>query len=481
MLSRLFNRRYSSSPPPTTTTTTHPHHQDSLTTTIANLVTSHRDPNLLTQTLQTHQPPIPWSPSLVDSVLKRLWNDGSSALRFFHSLPSSYSHSPSSFHHALDISARLRDFPAAWSLLSRMRRLGLPLSDRTFSILAERYVSAGKPLRAVRALLNMDRTFGRTPTVRSLNTLLDALCKSGRVEMAHRVFRDLKRRFGADAVSYNIIANGWCSVKKTPRAVAVLKEMVESGFEPTASTYNVLLKGYFKAGQVREGWEFFAEMRRRKVCDVVAYTTVIHGVGLAGDVARARRVFRDMVREGCEPSVATYNAMIQILCRKDSVENAFFLFDEMVSRGCSPNATTYNAVIRGLCHCGELDRAEGLVGRMVLEGCEPETQTYNVLIRHFCVVGEFERAMGLFERMGCAPNVDTYNVLINRLFGTGKSGNVVTAGRLLVEMVERGHVPSRVTFRRVLDGLLMTGNQGLAKEILSAQSVCGRLTRTIRL
>ncbi|KAK1323521.1 Pentatricopeptide repeat-containing protein [Acorus calamus] len=268
------------------------HHQDSLTTTIANLVTTHRDPNLLTQTLQTHQPPIPWSPSLVHSVLKRLWNDGPSALRFFHSLSSS-------FHHALDISARLRDFPAAWSLLSRMRRLGLPLSDRTFSILAERYVSAGKPLRAVRALLNMDRTFGRTPTLRSLNSLLDALCKSGRVELAHRVFRDLKRRFGADAVSYNIIANGWCSVKKTPRAVAVLKEMVEAGFAPTASTYNVLLKGYFKAGQVREGWEFFAEMRRRKVCDVVAYTTVIHGVGLAGDVARAGRVFRDMVREGC--------------------------------------------------------------------------------------------------------------------------------------------------------------------------------------
>ncbi|KAK1322822.1 putative pentatricopeptide repeat-containing protein [Acorus calamus] len=294
------------------------HHQDSLTTTIANLVTTHRDPNLLTQTLQTHQPPIPWSPSLVHSL-------------------------SSSFHHALDISARLRDFSAAWSLLSRMRRLGLPLSDRTFSILAERYVSAGKPLRAVRALLNMDRTFGRTPTVRSLNSLLDALCKSGRVELAHRVFRDLKRRFGADAVSYNIIANGWCSVKKTPRAVAVLKEMVEAGFAPTASTYNVLLKGYFKAGQVREGWEFFAEMRRRKVCDVVAYTTVIHGVGLAGDVARAGRVFRDMVREGCEPSVATYNAMIQVLCRKDCVEDAFFLFDEMVSRGCSPNATTFKS------------------------------------------------------------------------------------------------------------------------------------------
>ncbi|KAK1322823.1 Pentatricopeptide repeat-containing protein [Acorus calamus] len=118
---------------------------------------------------------------------------------------------------------------------------------------------------------------------------------------------------------------------------------------------------------------------------------------------------------------------------------------------------------------------------MVLEGCEPETQTYNVLIRHFCAVGEFERAMGLFERMGCtcAPNVDTYNVLINRLFGTGKSGNMVMAGRLLVEMVERGHAPSRVMFRRVL--LLMTGNQGLAKQILSTQSVCRRLTCTIRL
>ncbi|KAK1287922.1 hypothetical protein QJS10_CPB19g00516 [Acorus calamus] len=97
-----------------------------------------------------------------------------------------------------------------------------------------------------------------------------------------------------------------------------------------------------------------------------------------------------MVRESCEPSVATYNAMIQMHCRKDSVENAFFLFDEMVSRGCPPNAMTYNAVI------GELDQVKGFVGRMVLEGCEPETQLFNVLIRHSCAVGEFERAIGKF-------------------------------------------------------------------------------------
>ncbi|KAF9603571.1 hypothetical protein IFM89_037070 [Coptis chinensis] len=62
-----------------------------------------------------------------------------------------------------------------------------------------------------------------------------------------------------------------------------------------------------------------------------------------------------------------------------------------------------------------------------------------------------------------------------------KADDLVLAGKLLVEMVDRGFMPRRFTFNRVLNGLLLTGNQAFAKEILRAQSHSGWLPRQFKL
>ncbi|KAK9117031.1 hypothetical protein Sjap_015978 [Stephania japonica] len=427
-----------------------------------------------------------WSPNLVDQILKRLWNHAPKALQFFNLLDRhrSYTHSASSFNHAADIAARLRDYVSLWALLNRMRARRLGPTNRTFAIVFERYVAAGKPDRAVKVFLSMHE-LGCDRNLCAFNTLLDVLCKSKRVEMAFELFRVFRGRFRPDVVTYNIIANGWCLIKRTNRALEVLREMVERGLEPTISTYNVVLKGFFRAGQVKEGWEFFLEMKRRGCeIDVVSYTTVVHGFGVVGEVEKARRVFDEMVKEGCLPSVATYNALIQVLCKKSSVEDALVVFEEMVRKGYVPNTTTYNVVIRGLCHSGKMEKAVELMGRMKGDEREPNVQTYNVVIRYFCDAGEVEKGMELFEKMRsgeCLPNLDTFNVLISAMFVRKKADDLLAAGKLLIEMVDRGFVPRRFIFNRILNGLLLTGNQWFAKEILRLQSQSGRVPRQFKL
>ncbi|TKY67110.1 Pentatricopeptide repeat-containing protein mitochondrial [Spatholobus suberectus] len=453
--------------------------------TIARLVLE-SDPLTLPEALS--RPSIHWTPDLVDKVLKRLWNHGPKALQFFKLLDRrhpTYVHASSGFDHAIDIAARMRDYPSAWALVARMRSLRRGPTPRTFAIIAERYASGGKPHRAVRAFLTM-REHGCRQDLSSFNTVLDVLCKSKRVEMAHSLFRSFKSRFRADAVSYNIIANGYCHLRRTPMALRVLKEMVERGISPTTVTYNTLLKGYFRSNQIREAWEFYLEMKKRKCgIDVVTYTTVIHGFGVAGEVRKSRRVFSEMVKEGVVPSVATYNALIQVLCKKESVESAVAVFEEMLREGlCAPNLVTYNVVIRGLCHAGDMERALGFMGRMGEHGLRASVQTYNVVIRYFCDAGEIEKGLEMFGEMGngaCLPNLDTYNVLISAMFGRKKGEDLVVAGKLLMEMVDRGFLPRKFTFNRVLNGLVLTGNQEFAKEILRMQSKCGRVVRRLKL
>lgn len=270
--------------------------------------------------------------------------------------------------------------------------------------------------------------------------------------------------------------------------------MVESGVDPTLTTHNILLKGFFRSGQVREAWQFFLQMKKRgrkkgSHCspDVVSYTTVVHGLGLAGEIENARKVFGEMISQGCLPSVATYNAFMQVLCKKDSIQNALVVFEEMLRRGYTPNVTTYNVLIRGLCHGGEMERAMELMEKRMAgdEGCRPNVQTYNILIRHWCEKGETEKALELVGRMNeggdCLPNLDTYNLVISRMFERRRSEDMVVAGRMVMEMVERGYLPRRFMFNKVLNGLLLTGNQAFARDLLRLQDKFWRLRRDIRL
>lgn len=274
----------------------------------------------------------------------------------------------------------------------------------------------------------------------------------------------------------------------------VMKEMVEAGIEPTMTSYNILLAGFFRAGQVREGWGFFLQMKKRGKeegerarCrpDVVSYTTVVHGLGMDGQIERARKVFDGMIGEGILPTVATYNALIQVICKKGSVEDAILVFNKMVERGYTPNIITYNLVIRGLCHAGEMKRGMEFLERMRVEECEPNVQTYTILIRYWFEEGEIEKGLELFETMekkgGCLPNLDTYNVIISAMFVRKRAEDMLVAGKMVAEMVERGHMPRRFMFNRVLNGLLLTGNQGFAKELLRMQDKFGRLRMEFRL
>lgn len=403
------------------------------------------NPEILTQKLPTL---VQWTPELVHTILKRLWNHGPKALQFFEVLDShlSYAHSAAAFDYVIDIAARMRDYKTLWALVAQMRARKLGPGPKTFAIILERYVASGKADKAVDVFLSMHK-HGCPQDLTSFNSFLDVLCKAKRAEMAYNLFKVFRRKFRADMISYNILADGYCIIKRTPKALEILKEMVERGLEPNVMTYNIILKGFFRAGQTKEAWEFFLQMKRRKCeIDVVTYTTMVHGFGVAGEVERSRKLFDEMVGAGVLPSVATYNALIQVLCK--------------------------------------MDRAVEYMDRMKDDDCEPNVQTYNLVIRYYCDDGEFEKGLDLFEKMGsghCLPNLDTYNILISAMFARKKSDDLVVAGKLLIEMIDRGFLPRRFTFNRVLNGLLLTGNQEFAREILRLQSRSGRLPRHFRL
>uniref|UniRef100_A0ACD5ZKB9 Uncharacterized protein n=6 Tax=Avena sativa TaxID=4498 RepID=A0ACD5ZKB9_AVESA len=494
-------------PPPSQTSVSPPSPSPSTTSSpsprqIATLVLNHPSSTLTTASARSLSASLlavaPALPTPVaNSVLKLLWHHAPRALLFFHSLlhlpARAHAISPCTIDLALDLSARLRHpRQLTNSILELFSRLRLPFTPRTFPILFERFAaSQRRPDIAVRLFLSLHRSHRVTQDLPLFNSLLDVLGKSRHASKAASLVRALQGRFPPDVVTYNTLADGWCRVKDTSRALDLLRQMAESGITPTKTTYNIILRGFFRAGQIQHAWNFFLQMKKRgskdESCkpDIISYTTVIHGLGVAGQLDKARKLFDEMSKEGCTPSVATYNALIQVICKKGNVEDALTVFDGMVQKDYTPNVVTYTVLIRGLCHAVKIDRAMKLMERMKNEGCEPVVQTYNVLIRYSFEEGEIEKALCLFERMSkgedCLPNQDTYNIIISAMFVRKRAEDMAMAARMVMEMVERGYLPRRFMLNRVLNGLMLTGNQQISRDLLRMQEKYRRLRREIRL
>lgn len=84
--------------------------------------------------------------------------------------------------------------------------------------------------------------------------LLDAYCKCGCVQVAQKIFQ---RSSGKDLVSYTAMAGGYAMSGMAVEALAVFREMLESGIRPDHVTVTALLSACSHGGLLREGLELF--------------------------------------------------------------------------------------------------------------------------------------------------------------------------------------------------------------------------------
>ncbi|KAJ6414110.1 hypothetical protein OIU84_006848 [Salix udensis] len=114
---------------------------------------------------------------------------------------------------------------------------------------------------------------------------------------------------------------------ETRKAVKLLDEMFEKGLNPSHVTYNTLMDGYCREGNLR-----------------------------AALIVRTR-----MERKGKQANVVTYNVLIKGFCLKGKLEDANGLLNEMLERGLVPNRTTYEIIKEEMMEKGFVPDIEGHV------------------------------------------------------------------------------------------------------------------------
>ncbi|KAL3537629.1 hypothetical protein ACH5RR_000995 [Cinchona calisaya] len=423
--------------------------------------------------------------SLVHQILLRLQHSSKIALAFFEYCRShhpSYFHDASAFNLLIDIFCKVRQFDVAWQLIVQMDQesqnggKNTRPNFTTFYILIRRLISAGLTRQAIRAFDEMHIFIDEIGIENSGSFsqfrfcfLLDTLCKYGYVKVATELFNKEKWRIELDAKIYTILICGWFKVKKIEMAKRFFKEMVEKGIEPNVVTYNVMLNGICRKASlhpeerfervIREAEKVFQEMCERGVePDVTSYSSLLHVYSRAHKPVLSLEKLRMMKDRGICPNVVTYTSVVKCLCSCGRIEDAEMLLDEMVSNGVCPTTATYNSFFKEYGGRKDVEGAMRLYRKMKEDDslCSPSIHTCNILLGMFMKLSKIGLAREIWEDMKASwigPDLDSYTLLIHGLCERRKWRE---ACEFLVEMVERGYLPQKITFEMLYRGLIQS-------------------------
>ncbi|GMN60477.1 hypothetical protein TIFTF001_029578 [Ficus carica] len=323
------------------------------------------------------------------------------------------------------------------------------------------------------------KEMGIPPVLASLNILLKALCKKNEtMDAALQMFREMPSRgFTPDSYTYGTLINGLCRFGKVGDAKELFKEMETKGCPPTVVTYTNLIHGLCQSNNLDEAMRLFEEMTSKGISpNVFTYSSLMDGFCKGRRSSVAMELLHRMISKGHSPNMVTYSTLIHGLCKDGKLRESLEILDRMKLQGLKPDAGLYRKIITGFCDVCKFQEAANFIDEMVLEGVTPNRLTWglhvkvhNTVVQGLCTNGSLDRAFRLFlgsRTRGITTNLETFESLVKCFC---KKGDVHKAARIVDEMVLDGCVPDEETWRFVVDGLWDRRKVSEAVELLQAE------------
>ncbi|KAJ4839110.1 hypothetical protein Tsubulata_014920, partial [Turnera subulata] len=416
-----------------------------------------------------------------------------------------FSHNYDTYHSIIYKLSRARAFDTVESLLSRLKNSPeINCAENVLIDVIRSYGLASKPSLAFKTFLRIQKDFALQPSVRALNTLLNAFVQNKRYDLVHSVFKNCKKEYGVapNIFTFNVLIKGLCKKGDVEGAGKVFDEMPKMGMIPNVVTYTTILGGYASRGDMVSAKNVFRDLFDRGwLPDATTYTVLMDGYCRQGRLDEAIKVMDDMEENGVEPNEVTYGVMVEafckekkagealnmlvdmlekkyvpspalcckvidVLCEVGKVEDACELWRRMLNKNCMPDNAIMSTLIHWLCKEGKVKEARKLFDEFE-QGTIPSRLTYNTLIAGMCERGELTEAARLWDDMvekRCKPNAFTYNMLIK---GFSRAGNVKEGVRILEEMLDEGCLPNKSTYMLLIDALRESGMEGEVDAIVS--------------
>ncbi|KAL2931835.1 hypothetical protein RDABS01_037245 [Bienertia sinuspersici] len=304
---------------------------------------------------------------------------------------------------------------------------------------------------------------GFQPTVVSLNILIKALCKSSdKIDAAINLFREMPHRgCPPDSYTYGTLINGLCKCGRIDEANELFGEMETKGCLPTVVTYTSLINGLCKSEKLGDALKLFEVMTSKDIKpNVFTYSCLMDGLCKHGRSMHALYLLDKMDCHRLSPNTITYSTLIAGLCKDGNHFEALKLFDRMKLQGLKPDVILYAKIITGFSDLGKFQEAANFLEEMVLDGISPNRLTWSIHVRiHYVVIQglcgiDLNRAYHLYLSMrtrGLSVEPEVFSSLIK---GFCKKGDLDKTYCIVREMVCDGCLPDEEIWKTLLGGLL---------------------------
>jgi pentatricopeptide repeat protein len=131
----------------------------------------------------------------------------------------------------------------------------------------------------------------------------------------------------------------------------------------------------------------------------------------------AEEVLKEMQRRCIQPEITSYSIVLHVYSRAHKSEWTLCKFRAMREQGISPSIATYTSVVKCLTSCGRLDNAYGLLDEMSNNGIQPAPATINCFFKEYFGRKDVNSALKLYHKMKDPGSFDihTYHILL-RMF-----------------------------------------------------------------
>ncbi|XP_057447288.1 pentatricopeptide repeat-containing protein At5g48910-like [Lotus japonicus] len=232
--------------------------------------------------------------------------------------------------------------------------------------------------------------------------------------------------------------------------VQVHAHVVKLGFARDVFVRNALIHLYCECGSSVESFKRVFEEEEDTLCsDVVTWNSVLAGVVRNGEIRDAEKVFDEMP----ERDVVSWSTMIMGYVQNGLLEDGLECFSVMREKGIRPNEAALVSVLSasaqlGLLECGRFVHStiESLKFRITVP-------VGTALVDMYAKCGCIEKSRALFESIS-GKDIWTWNVMI---CGLASHGLAKDALALFHKFLSEGFIPVNVTFVGVLNACSMGG------------------------
>ncbi|PSR86730.1 Pentatricopeptide repeat-containing protein [Actinidia chinensis var. chinensis] len=326
-------------------------------------------------------------------------------------------------------------------------------SQVTHSILVKNFCKQSQLDKAESALWELVSAGGWGLSGHGVSTLVDALCKRNQFEKAGELLEEF-RQLGIVPLdrAYGVWIRDLVQAGKLDGALEFFqrKKSLE-GYVPDLFRYNMLICRLLRENRLEDVCDLLIEMKESRISpDEVTMNAALCFFCKAGMVEVALELYNSRAEFGLSPSSMAYNYLINTLCGDGSTDEAYRVLKNSVEQGYFPGKRTFSILADALCREGKFDKMKELVAVALGRNFMPSDSTYDTFISALCRANRVEDGYLIHGELNRLNKVASKYTYFNLIHGFNKSNRGDIAARLLIEMQEKGHSPTRKLYRAVI-------------------------------